>query len=105
MRLGSAPSKYGWPQLAEATQASRTAAGHSPNDPLLVKGELRDSITRKVVDSPNAYVGSNSTSQSTKSLARSGSHLARSCWVPRRVRRTEVQHLMGGKVHAKLTGG
>lgn len=35
---------YSWPQLAPATQTSRTQLGFPPNEPLLRSGELRDSI-------------------------------------------------------------
>jgi len=39
---------YGWPQLAPSTQARRAQAGFSPNEPLLVTHELRDSIHHQV---------------------------------------------------------
>jgi hypothetical protein len=38
---------YGWPQLAEATQADRVARGFSENDPLLRTGDMRASISTK----------------------------------------------------------
>jgi hypothetical protein len=38
---------YGWPQLAEATQADRVAGGFSENDPLLRTGDMRASIATK----------------------------------------------------------
>jgi phage gpG-like protein len=48
----------GWPQLAEATQKERVARGFSANDPLLRKGDLRDSIGH-TVGHDEAHVGSN----------------------------------------------
>lgn len=97
--------RYGWPQLAEATQAARAAAGHSPNDPLLVKGELRESITHKVVDSRNAYVGSNSDiavyqELGTKKIPPRSFLLGAATHKER-----EVQQLMGRKVYTKLIEG
>src|SRR6516162_2395737 len=49
---------YGWPQLAAATQEQRERQGYAPNDPLLVTGDLRDSIERDVQHNV-ASVGSN----------------------------------------------
>ncbi|KTS09733.1 hypothetical protein SB2_11805 [Methylobacterium radiotolerans] len=49
----------GWPQLAEATQKEREARGFSANEPLLRKGDLRDSIEHNV-GRDEAHVGSNS---------------------------------------------
>ncbi len=40
--------KYGWPQLAESTQEERARAGVPPNEPLLISGKLRDSISATV---------------------------------------------------------
>lgn len=34
----------GWPELSEATQAQRTAAGYTPNDPLLRSGAMQEAI-------------------------------------------------------------
>jgi phage gpG-like protein len=49
---------YGWPQLAQSTQAERVKKGFSENQPLLRTGELRDSIQHS--SSPTeARVGSN----------------------------------------------
>jgi hypothetical protein len=36
--------EFGWPQLAESTQADRVAKGYAANEPLLREGELRESI-------------------------------------------------------------
>ena len=49
----------GWVQLADTTQAAREKAGHTPNDPLLVEGDLRNSVGHRV-DGNRAVVGSNS---------------------------------------------
>jgi hypothetical protein len=49
---------YGWPQLAAATQRQRETRGFAANEPLLLTGDLRDSIER-VVQPGVAYVGSN----------------------------------------------
>jgi hypothetical protein len=49
---------YGWPQLADATQADRVAKGFSPNDPGLRSGAMRDSIERTVL-AHEAQIGSN----------------------------------------------
>ncbi len=38
----------GWEQLKDETQAARERKGFSPNEPLLVTGHLRDSITFEV---------------------------------------------------------
>jgi hypothetical protein len=38
---------YGWPELAESTQESRTQLGFSANDPLLRTGALQGSIASK----------------------------------------------------------
>jgi phage gpG-like protein len=40
--------EFGWPQLAESTQAERTAKGYSSNDPLLRDGTLKGSISHEV---------------------------------------------------------
>lgn len=48
----------GWAPLAESTQAARAKAGHTPNDPLLVTGALRDAMTVKVdEDGMGVFVG------------------------------------------------
>lgn len=56
--------RYGWPQLAEATQKDRERQGFDPNKPLLRTGELRDSISAMVqMHGPGhgrGIVGSNS---------------------------------------------
>jgi phage gpG-like protein len=56
----SYPGEYqkGWPALADATKDARTLAGHEPNEPLLVTGELRESYADKVIDAHHAAVGS-----------------------------------------------
>jgi hypothetical protein len=52
---------YGWPQLAESTQADREAEGFPANEPLLRTGEMRDSIEYTVhADVGEADIGSNS---------------------------------------------
>ena len=38
---------FGWPQLAESTQADRSAKGYSPNEPLLRTGAMRDSLAHR----------------------------------------------------------
>lgn len=48
-----------WPELAESTQDRREAMGYPPNDPLLVTGSLRDSISREV-HGLDAAIGSTS---------------------------------------------
>ncbi len=48
--------EYGWPQLAESTQAQRVSLGYSANEPLLRTGDLKDSITHNS-DDKEAYVG------------------------------------------------
>lgn len=49
----------GWPELAESTQAERERLGYTPNDPLLRRGDLRDSIERQV-GNLEAVIGSKS---------------------------------------------
>lgn len=97
--------RYGWQQLAESTQASRTAAGHSANDPLLVRGDLRDSIEHKVPDHYNAYVGSNSQIAVYQELGTKHAP-PRSFLLGAAVHKeAEVQHLMGRKIYTKLITG
>lgn len=50
--------EYGWPQLADSTQADRERQGFSPNDPLLRTSDMRDSIEHTVTGA-EGYVGSN----------------------------------------------
>jgi hypothetical protein len=38
---------FGWPQLAESTQADRVAKGYAANEPLLRDGTLRESISHQ----------------------------------------------------------
>lgn len=49
---------YGWPQLAESTQAERARLGFPENEPLLRTGELERSIEHRVVSPWEAAVGS-----------------------------------------------
>jgi len=48
-----------WPELAEATQQDRERQGYSPDEPLLRRGDLRDSIKREV-GNLEAVIGSKS---------------------------------------------
>lgn len=48
-----------WPELAESTQRERERLGFSPDEPLLRKGDLRDSIEREV-HNLQAVIGSKS---------------------------------------------
>jgi hypothetical protein len=51
---------YQWPQLAPSTQAERVRAGYAANEPLLRRGELRDSIGFTIVKKGElAEIGSN----------------------------------------------
>jgi len=47
-----------WAELAESTKAERSRLGFSENEPLLRRGDLRDSIERQV-EIDEAQVGSN----------------------------------------------
>ena len=47
-----------WPELADATQERRTAMGFPANEPLLMTGDLRDSI-EYTVEGHEADIGSN----------------------------------------------
>jgi hypothetical protein len=49
----------GWVPLADSTQAERVSLGFSPDDPLLRKGDLRDSVSHQV-HGTEAVVGSDS---------------------------------------------
>jgi hypothetical protein len=40
--------EFGWPQLAESTQADRVAKGYAANEPLRRTGELQESIAHEV---------------------------------------------------------
>lgn len=40
--------RYGWPQLAESTQADRVEKGFSANEPLLRTGEMKATIRAEV---------------------------------------------------------
>ena len=51
--VGPLPS---WRELAPSTQAERSLAGYTPNDPLLRSGELRESIQDEVTDDPHGRV-------------------------------------------------
>lgn len=57
--LGSYAYGHDWPQLAQSTQERRAKAGYPPNKPLLVTGELRDSIEWNSSGN-EGHVGSNS---------------------------------------------
>jgi phage gpG-like protein len=48
---------YGWPQLAEATQADRVRKGFPANEPLLRTGEMERSIEHKV-EGRTVHIGS-----------------------------------------------
>jgi HK97 gp10 family phage protein len=48
-----------WPQLAESTQREREHLGYTPNDPLLRRGDLKNSIQREV-SGLTAVIGSKS---------------------------------------------
>ncbi|MBB3258223.1 HK97 gp10 family phage protein [Paraburkholderia bannensis] len=48
-----------WPQLADSTQEERERLGFTPNDPLLRKGDLRDSIEHET-EQLRAVIGSKS---------------------------------------------
>jgi hypothetical protein len=50
--------EYGWPQLAESTQADRERHGFAPNEPLLRTGGMRESIEH-TVHGTDGFVGSN----------------------------------------------
>src|ERR1700751_3553459 len=39
-----------WPELAEATQERREKLGFTPNDPLLMSGDLRDTIEHRTAE-------------------------------------------------------
>jgi hypothetical protein len=39
-----------WPQLAESTQERREKLGFTPNDPLLMSGDLRDTIEHRTAE-------------------------------------------------------
>jgi hypothetical protein len=51
---------YGWPELAESTQAERASLGYPEDEPLLRDGTLRDSIEHKFVSADEVQVGSDS---------------------------------------------
>ena len=48
----------GWPQLAESTQENRSRAGYSANEPGLMSGAMKESISHSV-GHDEARVGSN----------------------------------------------
>lgn len=48
-----------WPSLAESTQQERERLGYTPDDPLLRRGDLRDTIQREV-GNLEAVIGSKS---------------------------------------------
>jgi hypothetical protein len=49
--------EYGWPELADTTQAQRVAQGYSENEPGLRSGEMRESIEHTTLRE-EALVGS-----------------------------------------------
>ncbi len=56
---GAAGPFAAWQALADVTVAERARAGVKPNDPLLISGELRDSIHHQV-EGAEAAIGSDS---------------------------------------------
>jgi hypothetical protein len=56
---GAAGPFAAWPELKDGTQRQREAAGYPANEPLLVTGDMRDSIEHKVGHN-EAWVGSDS---------------------------------------------
>lgn len=96
---------YGWPELADATQAARGQAGYPENEPLLVTGEMRDSIGH-VVGNNEASVGSNEDKAVWQELGTSRgipprSFLAESA----RRSRDEVEQIIGQAVYESLLVG
>jgi phage gpG-like protein len=64
----------GWPELKDITKELRAKAGHTPNDPLLVTGALRDSIhyrttpTSATIGSDSPYAGAQENGNPKKNL-------------------------------------
>lgn len=103
----SYPGEYqtGWPALAEVTKARREAAGHAPDEPLKVTGELQASYRSKVTDAHHAAVGSDSDKAiwtelgTVKQPRRSVLALAgatKEAEVVRTISRVIARHMVGG---------
>lgn len=56
--FGLYPENGEWDELKDATQRARERQGYEPNDPLLVTGELKESVECKV-KGRSGFVGSN----------------------------------------------
>ena len=99
---------YGWPQLAESTQARRDKAGYPPNEPLLVTAELRESYGHKVVHTGRhleGTVGSNEDKALWHNLG-TARVPARPTLVPAALRkRHEIEHAVGRAMHGFLSTG
>lgn len=91
----------GWPQLAEATQRQREAMGFSANEPLLRRGDLRDSIQR-TVDRDEAHVGSNMDEAVWQELGTSRIPPRSFLMGTALQRESEIKHLLGAKAVAAL---
>jgi len=95
---------YGWPQLADSTQADRERQGFSPNDPLLRTGEMRDSIEHTVV-AGDGFIGSNDPKAKWQELG-TDRIPARSFLAGAAAQKgDEVADMVGRAVHAVLIGG
>jgi hypothetical protein len=55
--FGHYPENGEWPELSDTTKRLRESAGYAPNRPLLVTGNLRDSVSHRV-SGRSAEVGS-----------------------------------------------
>jgi len=97
--------EYGWPQLDAATQRARERKGFNPNDPLLMTGELRDSIQHYV--DPNALkaeVGSNNPKALWQELGTSRGIPPRSFLLGAAMRKEkEIVQRTGVNIHGLIT--
>ena len=97
--------EYGWPQLDLATQQARERKGFDPNDPLLMTGELKDSIQHYV--DPNrltAEVGSNNPKALWQELGTSRGIPPRSFLLGAAMRKErEIVQRTGVNIHGLIT--
>lgn len=103
----SYPGEYqtGWQALAEATKDRRAAAGHAPDEPLKVTGELQASYRSKVSDAHHAAVGSDNPKALWQELG--------TPTIPRRpvlslagsTKEAEVVHTIGRVIARHMVGG
>ncbi|MFC2248735.1 hypothetical protein ACETRX_03835 [Labrys portucalensis] len=96
--------EYGWRQLRESTQDGRASAGFPPNEPLLVTGELRESIEHNS-DTNDAHIGSNNEKAIWQELGTTGIPPRSFLAMAAARKEKEVVDILGGAGYQLLIGG